>query len=171
VAAFQLEEFVLLACHFSVSEPAPDEEESATAKDGDEGHDEGHTLAEEEPREESAELISEVDLPGLRLRYSATVDEDDRRFALIMEATIVDSSLPLELTVVTGSRISRPEDLDVTPEAAAGTLVFMSYPYLREVISSITGRSPISPVLLPPLTKLPHPRVTGEANEDDEGRD
>lgn len=164
MAAFQLDEFVLLACHFAVSEPAPDE--PVPAQESDEGH---------EPAEDSiaepSEPFSEVELPGLNLRYTASIDEDDGRFVLIMEATVADPSLPYMLTVVTGSRITRPEDSDVSPEAAAGTLVFMSYPYLREVISSITGRSPYPPFVLPPLTKLPHPRVTGEVNEEDEGRD
>jgi len=62
----------------------------------------------------------------------------------------------LNLTV--GARFEIGEE-GLTAERLEPTLVWLCYPYLRELVASITGRSPLPPYYMPALTKMPDPAV------------
>jgi hypothetical protein len=103
----------------------------------------------------------DLELEGVSLRYWASVEESD--LVLILQTSITDPAAPYHLELVTGSRFDAP-DPPVTVEAAAQTLIFISYPYVRETVANITMRSPYLAFQMPPLTRLPHPSVTGETS-------
>jgi hypothetical protein len=104
----------------------------------------------------------EIELDGVLLRYLVTVEDDE--FVLILQTWITDVTVSYEMTAVTGSRFSIPDE-PTTAEQAAGTLVFITYPYVREIFTNVTARSPYPAFWLPPLTRLPHGRVTGEESQ------
>lgn len=98
-----------------------------------------------------------IHVEGARLHVVSITEEDDE-FTFILRTRLVEPSVPYELEVITGSSFQTPEP-PVTTTEAASTLLFMTYPYIRELVANITGRSPYEPFTLPPLTKLPDPRV------------
>src|SRR5438128_2706117 len=76
----------------------------------------------------------------LRLSSSVTLEEDE--FVLYLQAFIDDAAFPFKLDVLIGARFNAGDD-QLPPDRAEKTLVWMSYPYLRELVASITGRSPL----------------------------
>lgn len=117
---------------------------------------EGAEKPGDDRQEPGMEVAQRVDLPGVSIDY--TVTEEGEEFVLILQATLSDIALPYELDVVTGSRITIP-DPPVSTTEALPTLLFLTYPYLRETVSNFTARSPYPATFLPPLTRLPHPSV------------
>lgn len=101
-----------------------------------------------------------IEVPGARLRILDIGDEAEE-FVFILETTITDPTSPYELTVITGSSFTRP-DSSLSATDAASTLLFITYPYVRELLASISGRSPFPAFTLAPLTKLPHASVEGD---------
>jgi hypothetical protein len=97
---------------------------------------------------------------GDHLDLSAEVARDGGQLVLFLTASIDDPSFPFRLNVVIGARFDVPDET-LEEQRAEGTLVWLCYPYLRELIASITGRSPLPPYYLPGLAKLPHPSVVG----------
>lgn len=108
----------------------------------------------------------ELELEGATIHYWLNQDEDE--FVLVLQTTITDITVPYDLEVVTGSRFAVP-DPPVTPHAAVQTLIFVSYPYVRETVSNITTRSPYAPFEMPPLIRLPHPKILDETAAVDPG--
>lgn len=115
--------------------------------------------ADEGGTPENAAIEGVLSLEGVRVALTTTLDEGENEFTLITRAWLDDMAAPFELEVVTGSRFDAP-DPPVGIDEIEATLLFMTYPYLREVVSNITGRSPYESYSLPPLAKLPHQRVT-----------
>lgn len=141
--SFELVDFVLLACQFNIVGPPIEDDEGEGATD-DAG-------AEVDSSRES----SGIEVDGARLNVlSIDIDEDANEFVFVLETTVTDPTALYELSVVTGSRFTVPEPLVTTTEAAS-TLLFISYPYVRELVFSLTSRSPFSGFRLPPLTKRP----------------
>ena len=58
--------------------------------------------------------------------------------------------------------LSSSDEGEERPTAAnlESTLVWLSYPYLREIISSISGHSPLPAYFVQALTRMPHPSVS-----------
>lgn len=59
-----------------------------------------------------------------------------------------------ELHVTVGARFEIPDE-DLEPDRAKPTLLWLCYPYLRELVASISGRSPLPPYYMPALTMMP----------------
>lgn len=133
-----LNEVVLLGCNF------------AALRDD-------HDSPPEPYVEDERGYVHEVE--GVSIRYSA-VDDDEGELVLFTELRLIGPDHPYELDLLVGSKFDQP-DPPLTPERAVHTLFFITYPYLRELTSSITGRSPYDPLWLPPLTKLPVRKVQG----------
>jgi hypothetical protein len=140
---FELTEFVLLHCEFQLRTTAEQEPKSIESAVSD---------------SDDAEAISDrpsggIEVPGARLNI-LRIDETGDEYLVILQTQITEeASVPYELLIVTGSSFEIPEGVSTTD--AASTLLFITYPYVREVIANITGRSPFQPFTLPPLTKLP----------------
>jgi hypothetical protein len=166
VSALSLTDFVLLGCHFEVvgevAESIADVDVEAESAPGDATADAAAPEDEDAAAPEGAapERGPWLSLEGVDLRImDLRVEEDE--FVLFLNTRIADATAPYRLDLITGSSFALP-DPPVTAEQAAATLVFITYPYVREVVASITGRSPYQSLTLPPLTKLPHPKVVGE---------
>lgn len=140
--SIELVDFVLLACHFSIN-PSPD--------DGDASR----NLASGETPSTQMPASPGIEVEGARLNIlTIDVEEDENEFVFVLRTTLNDPASPYELSVVTGSRFTVPEPAMSTDDAAS-TLLFISYPYVREVVFSISSRSPFSGFRLPPLTRRP----------------
>lgn len=156
----RLTDFRLLACQFEIVGGFADRAAEATPPSGESGPaatDSDNTTRAELAADEPDDRRHEI--PGVELDYST--EEEDDQFVFILRVEVVDPSVPYKLEVVTGARFDIP-DPPVTASQAQATLLFVSYPYVRELVASITGRSPYQAYELPPLTRLPHPTVTGE---------
>jgi hypothetical protein len=166
--ALRLTDFVLLGCRFEiVGEVADRAAEVAPRSDTVVSIELSEPAAGDQTGEgeDSKEDPLGLGIPGLELRYSTS--EEDDEFVFVLRLELADPSEPYRLELVTGSRFDIP-DPAVTVQQAEATLLFISYPYVRELVSNITGRTPYQQFELPPLTKLPHPRVTGEVKPADE---
>jgi hypothetical protein len=89
-------------------------------------------------------------------------ERDGDEFVLRLDASLEDERLPFRLSVSTGARFLIVDEPELTAERAETTLVFMAFPYLRETIWTLTGRSPYPAYAVPPLTKLPDKPVRGD---------
>ena len=86
--------------------------------------------------------------------------ESENEIVLYVHAGLDDPALPFRLEVVLGARYHIGESEEELPaERAEATLMWMCYPYLGELVATITGRSPLPPYYLPALTRLPDPSV------------
>lgn len=99
------------------------------------------------------------------LELKASAERRDDAFLLRLDATLADDRLPFELTVSAGARFIVVDAPELTAERAQSTLVFMAFPYLREMVWNLTGRSSYPPYALPPLTRLPDAPVRGDEPE------
>lgn len=174
--ALRLTDFVLLACEFEIIGAAAERAAEMTGDQADHGDKDAASRGPGEsgdergdaPTDSEEEAETEIedagpprfilDLEGARLEYVA--EEEGDEFVLVVQTWVTDAAAPFELYVITGARFDVPEPR-VSADDAAGTLLFVTYPYIREVISSISGRSPYESFSLPPLTKLPHPSLFG----------
>jgi hypothetical protein len=84
----------------------------------------------------------------------APVPEGHR--VLFMHATMDDELLPFRLELLLGADfvLGGLENIDL--DDLQPTLVWLCYPYLREIISAITARSPLPAYFLPPITMMPN---------------
>jgi hypothetical protein len=161
-ASLRLVEFSLLSCEFAIVERVPEDSPPSIEPDLPPDLDAGHIAPTEDAIDDevpSAAVEGTLELDGVSLFYSVT--EEDEQFALILQTSLTDATSPYEMNIVTGSRYTLPDPPATTAEAAA-TLVFIAYPYVREIFTNITARSPYRAFMLPPLTRLPHPRVSTE---------
>jgi preprotein translocase subunit SecB len=175
--ALRLSDFRLLACQFEIlgdvadraAEANPPGESArpvAETQDTDASEDFVSAAVEAADATEPASSANpdrRHEVPGVELDYSTT--EEDDEFVFILRLKVTDPTVPYSLEVVTGSRFEIP-DPPVVAQQAEPTLLFVSYPYVRELVASITGRSPYQAFALPPLTRLPHPTVTGEKEQE-----
>ena len=157
MAGLELNEFVLVASNFWVL-AEPSEGDGDVAGENDEPE-----VEVSEPDEASLFGWKTLELEDAELQYSASREEDE--FVLLARLTVNDPSAPYHVEVVTGSRFDVPDDPAVSIEEAEATLIFITYPYIREVVMNLTARSPYREFVLRPLTRLPHPRVSGDTSE------
>lgn len=100
-----------------------------------------------------------LDYPsGEFVELSASTTQQDDAWVLYLNADLDDPQFPFKLSVLLGARFEIGDE-DLTVEEAEKTLVWLCYPYLREIIASITGRSPLPPYYIPALTRMPDPSV------------
>jgi len=178
----RLNDVVLLACQFEIVGEAAERAVSAgPAGDGPRDSAEGNTPEklnapsepEDRPPAEDTEddgvFRDALEVEGARIDYAVSIQGDgqDEEFVLIVHTVLHEPALPYELELLMGATYDTPEP-SATESEAASTLLFMVYPYVRETIFSITGRSPYRAFQLPPLATLPHPRVTGQEVPEDE---
>ncbi|MCW3000649.1 MAG: Preprotein translocase subunit SecB [Solirubrobacterales bacterium] len=91
------------------------------------------------------------------LQYTATTERtEDSVFLMLLAVRLDDRKLPFLLRASFGCEFEIRDD-GLTPERAEPTLVFMAYPYVREFIFNLTGRSPLPAYSLPPITRSPDP--------------
>jgi hypothetical protein len=181
LAGLELTNFVLLACDFQILGEAAEQEvrlprieafpsaegeevagEEAEQSPGNGGHEQHVAAADETDEGIITTHRGSLELEGVSLRFEVQRPTEPNEFVLLLQAWLTERSAPFVLDVVTGSRFSIPEEDEPTLPQVAATLVFMTYPYLRETISAITARSPYQAMVLPPLSRLPHPRVEGK---------
>src|SRR5579872_4865320 len=89
------------------------------------------------------------------VQLRVTADRVADEFVMRIEAKLDDDRFPFDLEISVGARFVVSEADELTAERAQSTLLFMVFPYLRETVWSITGRSPYPAYALPPLTRLP----------------
>lgn len=85
--------------------------------------------------------------------------EGPEEWILYVHLTIDDETFPhflLHLSV--GARFEIDE-MEHDPERAQSTLVWLCYPYIRELVASVSGRSPLPSYYLPALTMMPDPEA------------
>ena len=90
---------------------------------------------------------------------SASVEREDDEFVLYLEAKVgPDPALPFAFNTMLGARfeVDNPE---LEPARAKNTLVWLCYPYVRELVASTTSRSPLPTYWLPAITRMPDPAV------------
>ena len=137
----QLVNFSLLSCDFAVVGRAEEEDETESAVPDApaapvEAPDEAGPVdgdGESSPLTAADAVEGVLELEGVSLSYAVTQEEE--QFVLILQTTLTDPLAPYELTVVTGSRYTLP-DPPASAENAAATLVFISYPYVREIFTN-----------------------------------
>jgi hypothetical protein len=92
------------------------------------------------------------------LQLSVETVGDAESLAALIEGKLDDERLPFTLAFEMGFLFSIPEDDDAPAIAEIEpTLVWLAFPYMRELIADLTGRAPIPQYFLPPLTRLPQP--------------
>ncbi len=75
-----------------------------------------------------------------------------------IEGKVDDQRLPFRLYFEMAFLYSVPQDEEMpSPDEIEPTLVWIAFPYMREMIADLTGRSPVAQYFLPPLTRLPQP--------------
>ena len=137
-ASLSLTNVSLLACQFvSVGSPRPDG---------------GRQL---EFVEDDDWFVEQIE--GAELRYQAKAEGGD--FFLFVELNLIGPVSPYDLNIVVGATFA-VTTADLEARRAAHTLLFMAFPYLREVVHSLTARSSYEGFWLPPLTKLPAPQIS-----------
>jgi hypothetical protein len=154
VADIRFEELVLLRCDFEIW---PDLAKDAQADPADE--------TEEGEREQ---YDSEYPAENL-LRWKSTASRDGDEFLLLLWARIEAPRLPFRMFFDIGARFATNPQDQTTAEVARPTLIWLAYPFFRELVYNITSRSPLPPYSLPPLTRLPDPALqdSNETQPDD----
>jgi hypothetical protein len=146
VAEIRLTDFVIFQCEFELwpDQRGKDQSEAAVVQ-----------LAAESPEDY---VYPEGDF----LRYAPTTLREEDGFALFVNAALEDDQLPFSLRITYGARYAIGDDAkELATEAVEPTLFWLAFPYLREAISNTTGRSPLGPYYLPPLSRLPDPSAGG----------
>jgi preprotein translocase subunit SecB len=98
-------------------------------------------------------------LDDVRLSYGALREEAE--FRLVIEASVAQPQGEdgFELAVTVGARFATDAGPELEAETAESTLLFIAFPYLRELIFDLTGRSPMGAVRIAPLRGLPAPSM------------
>ena len=135
MANIQLEELVLLGCEFEMWPERTDEEGTR-----------------ETPEGYPSENV---------LQWRATSRRDGDEFHLYLDALLDDVRLPFRFRCDLGARFTTTET-QLAADQVEPTLLWLAYPYLRELVSGLTGRSPLNAYYLPPLTRLPDPTLQQE---------
>lgn len=162
MADLRFEELVLLKCDFEVwpeqaefnDQPAP-----ATGDDAPEAP---------ESEQQSGQFDDEYPTKHL-LRWKSTASREGDEFFLYLQARLEAPRFPFRLRFEAGARYATSPEDRTTAEQAKPTLVWLVYPFLRELIYNITSRSPLPPYSLPPLTRLPDPSLEGDQDPETSG--
>ena len=146
MADIRFEEIVVLGCEFEMwpSMPSDTKDDEAASKQGVE------VLPAGEERFDSEYPTENI------IRWKSTASRDGDELLLFLSARVEAPRLPFRLTFDVAARYATT-DADLTAERARPTLIWLAYPFFREFIYNITGRSPLEPYALPPLTRLPDP--------------
>jgi hypothetical protein len=160
MARFQLQDFVLLQCRYQFAPP----DEEGQANESREGETEA-PKPDEAQAESGGSGSSAEEWPGWPtedvLKLDAALATDPPYYVLILEGRLDDPRLHFSLEFTVGARFERDhaEEEPAEPEVRS-TLAFMAFPYVRELVASITGRSPTPSYFLPPRALPPDPRTT-----------
>jgi hypothetical protein len=154
MADIRFDELVLLGCEFELWPKISTEEEP--------------TEAESDPSAEvvvSDEDVYDSEYPSENIiRWKSQASREGDRFLLILWARIEAPRLPFRMTFDIAARYTTTND-ELTAEHARPTLIWLAYPFFRELVYNLTGRSPLEPYSLPPLTRLPYPDEVEQSPE------
>jgi hypothetical protein len=121
--------------------------------------------AAEIPDDERTTYDPEIGYPDeqlIQLRINSLLEESEA--TAFIEGKLDDQRLPFRLSFEMGFQYSVPESEALPPVAEIEpTLVWIAFPYMRELIADITGRTPAGQYFLPPLTRLPQPDQPDDA--------
>jgi hypothetical protein len=145
MADIRFDELVLLECEFKMW-PSPQAQE---------GPEEPETPGTEVADEREERFDSEYPTENF-IRWKSTASREGDRFLLFLSARLEAPRLPFRMTFDIAARYTTTEE-SLSAERARPTLIWLAYPFLRELVYNITGRSPLEPYALPPLTRLPEP--------------
>ena len=158
MADIRFEELVLLRCDFEVWPDAEDVEGAETSAEEGEG-------APAPEGDGQDRFDSEYPTENL-LRWKSTASREGDEYVLLMWARIEAPRLPFRMHFDVGARfVTTPEERN-TAEEVRPTLIWLAYPFLRELVHNLTARSPLPPYSLPPLTRLPDPSLQAEDESD-----
>lgn len=160
MADIRLTDFVLLQSSFEMWPESPAEAGRLATGQADEG-----AVVDAELAEASADGDIFVYPVGDFAQLWSSVTREDDVFVLYLRAAIDDEHFPWRLDVLVGARYDVSEETELALDEVEGTLVWLCYPYLRELIASITSRSPAPQYFLPALSKMPHPSVLERGND------
>jgi hypothetical protein len=147
MADIRFEEIVVLGCEFEMwPSPPPDSEADLEL---------GEQSVEVVPAEDEDRFDTEYPSENI-IRWKSTASRDGDRMLLLLWARIEAPRLPFRLTFDIAARYITTDE-ELTAERARPTLIWLAYPFFRELVYNITGRSPLEPYALPPLTRLPDP--------------
>jgi hypothetical protein len=111
------------------------------------------------PEDELSTYDPEVGYPDeqlIQLRVNS-FSEGSQATAFI-EGKLEDRRLPFRLSFEMGFLFSIPESEVLPPsDEIEPTLVWIAFPYMRELVADVTGRTPAGQYFLPPMTRLPQP--------------
>jgi hypothetical protein len=149
VADIQLEEIVWLSAVFDAY-PQDKQKE---------------TQAEEvaAPPSESTEAVETEEPPAL-FSYRGRVDltaVDGVELSVTVEVT--DPDAQFAFTGKLGARFRFSDAATYHESAVRSTLMWMVFPYAREMVATITARSPHGAYYLPPMTLMPDPAAVAGA--------
>ncbi len=150
MADIKFDELVLLGCEFEMWPKPP---EDATVTNSEETT--GAAVATVGDDDSGERFDSEYPTENI-IRWRSRANREGDRFLLFVWARIEAPRLPFRLTFDVAARYTTT-DSELTAERARPTLIWLAYPFFREFVYNITGRSPLAPYALPPLTRLPEP--------------
>jgi preprotein translocase subunit SecB len=111
------------------------------------------------PEDERSTYDPEVGFPDeqlIQLRVQSQTEEAEA--TAWIEGKLEDKRLPFRLTFEMAFLFSIPEtEVFPAPDEIEPTLVWIAFPYMREFIADLTGRTPEGQYYVPPLTRLPQP--------------
>jgi hypothetical protein len=141
----QLEDMTLFACEFRMRVPdMPDEDsEEEIAKHAEEA---SQKMSAPYPEEQLLELAVE------------SGNEGSQYYAFI-EGRLDDDRLPFSIDFEMGFKFEVPdaEGPAHSVDDLESTFVWLAFPYMRQLIADLTGRSPVAQYFAPPLSRLPKP--------------
>jgi preprotein translocase subunit SecB len=92
------------------------------------------------------------------LQLSVQSSFEENEVVAWIEGKVDDKRVPFRLSFEMAFLYSVPDDEELPPpNEIEPTLVWIAFPYMRELIADLTGRSPVAQYFLPPLTRLPQP--------------
>jgi hypothetical protein len=156
VASIQLEDVVWLGIDFAAFIERPDRlipGEDPAAESEDHADQPEPVAAELERAPQPGETSEPITYVG-RIEPD---DEDEDAVVLFITVEINDPETPFRLKAQLGARFRFPE-ADAHPEGQVrSTLMWMAYPYVRELVATVTSRSPHETYFMPPMTRMPDP--------------
>jgi hypothetical protein len=169
-AEIQIEEIIWLVVQFDafpdiIEEIIVGEEETAVDEppQSTEEHDSADAGPMDEQTPDGDEGTPPPPEPAFEYRGQVELRGDDTVFLFAQIATgppITDFSFAGEL----GVKFKFADAATFAEDAVRSTLLWMAYPYVREMVSTVSSRSPQGPFFLPPLTKMPDPATVQGAS-------
>jgi hypothetical protein len=123
--------------------------------DGDANEQAGLTVETEVSATESASSEPQIE-------YIGRVEQMPDGVYLFISVGVFDPSQQFRFRGQLGASFTFAEASAFEEAAVRSTLMWMAFPYAREMVASVTARSPHTAYFLPPMTRMPDPAaVTG----------